>query len=175
MSGATKGSLSIESLYSDHHSWLQNWLGRRLGCPAQAADLAQDTFVRLLTQPRPLNNLSSARSYLRTVAGRLCVDLWRRQSVEQAWLEVLASRPEALAISPEEHTIIVETFCEIDAMLQRLPKKVATAFILSQIEGLSYKQIANKLNVSERTIKSYMAKAMLECMLIEARYHHSVT
>ena len=175
MPGMTPQSLSVETLYSEHHGWLQNWLSRRLGCPSLAADLAQDTFVRLLSHPRQLNNLGTARSYLRTVAGRLCVDFWRRQSVEQAWLEVLASRPEPLAISPEEHAIIVETFCEIDEMLQRLPKKVAAAFILSQIEGLSYKKIAVKLNVSERTIKNYMAKAMLECMLIEARYHHSVT
>lgn len=172
---ATTGSLPVETLYNENHGWLQNWLNRRVGCPALAADLAQDTFVRLLANPRPLNNLSAARSYLRTVAGRLCIDLWRRQSVEQAWLEVLAARPEALDISPEEHAIIVETFCEIDEMLHRLPEKIAKTFVLSQIDGLTYKQIAAQLNVSERTIKSYMAKAMLECMLIEARFHHSVS
>ncbi|WP_066737312.1 sigma factor [Cupriavidus sp. D384] len=47
----TRGSLfpsTIESLYCDHHSWLKGWLHRRLGSAEQAADLAQDTFVRLL-------------------------------------------------------------------------------------------------------------------------------
>ena len=77
-------------------------------------------------------------------------------------------------ISPEDSAIIIETFCELDDMLRRLPEKVATAFILSQIEGLTYRDIALKLNVSERTIKNYMARAMMECVLIEARFHEAV-
>ncbi|KGK40892.1 hypothetical protein LH51_12040 [Nitrincola sp. A-D6] len=161
-------------LYSDHKSWLHKWLCRRVGCQDLAADLAQDTFVRLLLKPRSLDNLDSARSYLRTVAGRLCIDMWRRRAVEQAWLEVLATRPEEVDLSPEDHAIIVESFCELDAMLQSLPEKVANAFILSQVEGLTYKQIATQMQVSERTIKTWMARAMLECVLIEARFYEAV-
>lgn len=59
MPGMTPQSLSVETLYSEHHGWLQNWLSRRLGCPSLAADLAQDTFVRLLSHPRQLNNLGT--------------------------------------------------------------------------------------------------------------------
>lgn len=163
----------VGSLYSNHQSWLHRWLSHRVGCPDLAADLAQDTFVRLLAKPRSLDNHDSARSYLRTVAGRLCIDMWRRKAVERAWLEVLANRPEKVDISPEEHAILIETFCELDAMLQRLPEKVATAFILSQVDGLTYKQIAAQMQVSERSIKAWMAKAMLECVLIEARFYEA--
>ncbi|MFA5632185.1 MAG: sigma-70 family RNA polymerase sigma factor [Porticoccaceae bacterium] len=163
-----------EQLYRRHHSWLHSWLCRRVGCRELAADLAHDTFLRLLTKPRHLDNIDSARSYLRTVANRLCIDMWRRKAVEQAWLEVLAARPEPLDLSPEDHAIIVETFCELDDMLRRLPEKVATAFVLSQMEGLTYKQIAEKIAVSERTVKTWMAKAMLECLLIEARFHEAL-
>ncbi|MAX55914.1 MAG: RNA polymerase subunit sigma [Alcanivoracaceae bacterium] len=172
--GTSPGTQPLEALYHEHHPWLQRWLQRRLGCHALAADLAQDTFIRILTRPRPLNNVNTARSYLRTIAERLCIDLWRRQSIEQAWLDVLASRPQEMDISPEDSAIIIETFCELDDMLRRLPEKVATAFILSQIEGLTYRDIALKLNVSERTIKNYMARAMMECVLIEARFHEAV-
>jgi len=161
---------SIDRLYTEHHSWLYRWLSRRLDCAFEAEDLTQDTFLRVFTQPRKLDNIPKARSYLRLVADRLCIDLWRKRSVEQAWLEVLAEQPEAFAISPEHQAIIVETFCEIDEMLQRLPERVATAFVLSQIEGLTYREIAVRLEVSERSVKSYMAKAMLECMRIEIRY-----
>ena len=40
---------SLEKLYQNNFSWLQNWLRERLSCSHQAADLAQDTFVRLLS------------------------------------------------------------------------------------------------------------------------------
>ena len=39
---------ALHTLYSDHHHWLTGWLRRRLGCPQNAADLAQDTFVKVL-------------------------------------------------------------------------------------------------------------------------------
>lgn len=90
----------LHTLYSDHHHWLKSWLRRRLGNDTDAADLAQDTFIRILNNPRRLENMASARSYLQVVADRLCIDLWRRKSVEQAWLDVLTSQPEAVAVSP---------------------------------------------------------------------------
>lgn len=37
----------IDSLYRDHHGWLQGWLRHRLGDRERAADIAQDTFLRL--------------------------------------------------------------------------------------------------------------------------------
>lgn len=165
----------IQSLYTHHHGWLKTWLRRRLGNDSDAADLAQDTFVRLLSSQRALKNPESPRGYLQVIANRLCIDLWRRKSIEQAWLEVLASRPDSLEISPEEHAIVLETFYELDAMLQRLPQQVATAFILSQVDGLTYREIAERLSVSERSVKNWMAKAMLECLLLEARFHESMT
>ena len=39
---------SLHSLYRDHHSWLQNWLRRQLGNTWDAADLSQDTFIKVL-------------------------------------------------------------------------------------------------------------------------------
>ncbi|WP_439645857.1 sigma factor [Methylobacillus glycogenes] len=42
---------ALHSLYSNHHGWLYGWLKRKLGDAGDAADLAQDTFVRILTAP----------------------------------------------------------------------------------------------------------------------------
>ena len=39
---------AIGQLYHAHHAWLRGWLSRRTGCREHAADLAQETFVRLL-------------------------------------------------------------------------------------------------------------------------------
>ena len=165
----------VGEFYSHHHGWLRGWLCKRVGCHELAADLAQDTFLRLLAKSQLPADLPSAKHYLRTVANGLCIDMWRRKSVEQAWLDTLASRPEDVELSPEDQLIIVETLCEIDEMLSRLPANVANAFIWSQIDGLTYKQIAMQLSVSERTVKNYMSKAMLECLLIEMRFHDAST
>lgn len=161
---------STETLYLDHHGWLQQWLHRRLGNAADAADLAHDAFVRLLTRPVPrgFGSVGEARAYLRTAAGGLCVDLWRRRQVEQAWLDTLASLPEHVAPSAEHQAIVIETLLDISAMLGRLPDKAATAFLRAQVDGAPYREIAADLAVSERMVKKYIAQAMLECALIEA-------
>ena len=125
---------SIETLYQDHHGWLRGWLQRRLGNAADAADLAHDTFVRVLARPRGIEGGEGGqRAYLTTIARGLLVDHWRRQRLEQAYLEALAARPEAVAPSEEARAIILETLFEIDAMLDRLPPKVSQALSLIHI------------------------------------------
>ncbi|WP_078473862.1 sigma factor [Pseudomonas sp. MF4836] len=70
----------IAVLYGDHHGWLVGWLRARLGCSQQAADLAQDTFVRLLLadpQKSVGSPLKEPRHFLVTVAKRVMIDGWR--------------------------------------------------------------------------------------------------
>lgn len=62
--------------------------------------------------------------------------------------------------------MIVETLLEIDAMLNRLNPKARQAFLLAQIDGLTYREIATQLDVSERMVKKYMAAAMIHCLLL---------
>ena len=161
----------VEQLYKNHHSWLHSWIRQKIGCHDTAADLAHDAFLRIISRKKiiSLDSFAGAQRYLRTIGNGLCVDMWRKKAIEQAWLESVAHQPQQLAISAEQHTLIVETLCEIDQMLQRLPTKVANAFIMSQIDGLTYQQIALKLEVSVRMVKKYMARAMLECVLLEAQ------
>ena len=159
----------LEHLYSDHHDWLQRWLHRRLGNAADAADLAHDAFLRLLTTPRYFNSAPEARTYLRTMANGLCVDLWRRRSIEQAWLDALAARPEAMVPSPEHQALVLEALLEIDTMLRSLPPKAACAFMLAVGGDMTHKEVARELGVSTRTVTTYIAQCMLHCLHLEAR------
>ena len=52
-------------------------------------------------------------------------------------------------------------------MLRTLPAKARTAFLLAQVHGLTYREIAGQIAVSERTVKKYMAQAMYQCLLLE--------
>ncbi|OZI40402.1 RNA polymerase subunit sigma [Bordetella genomosp. 1] len=161
---------SMAVIYCDHHEWLQGWLRRRLGNAADAADLAHDAFLRLLSKPasQGFKSFPEARAYLRAMGNGLCADFWRRREVEQAWLDALAARPDAFEPSPEQRALIIETLMEIGTMLSRLPQKAATAFIMAQVDGVPYRDIAQTLQVSERMVQKYVARCMLQCALIEA-------
>lgn len=163
----------IHSLYSNHHSWLKGWLRGRLGNVMDAEDLAQDTFIRIIRSPQDIGELREPRRYLITVAKGLTVDLFRRRSLERQYLEALATQPESLWPSEEERLLMLETLVELDNMLAGLGTKVREAFFLSQIEGLTYPCIAKMLDISLRTVKNYMAKAMEHCCLYRLLHGHN--
>ena len=159
---STLAQQSVDTLYVTHHSWLRGWLRRKLGCREQAAELAHDTFVRIITA-RNAAEIREPRDYLATIAKGLVFDLFRKQALERAYLEVLASLPEASLPSLEERALMWEALLQIDRMLDGLKPKVRQAFLLSQLEGLSYAEIAFKLQVTKRTVSNYMTTALEHC------------
>ncbi len=162
MATADTISQEIESLYSNHHSWLCGWLRKKLGTHCDAVDFAHDTFLRILTS-RDLFCIREPRAYLATVAGGLVAHHYRRRAIEKAYLDALTSLPEPETPSPEYSAILLETLIEIDQLLDKLPLKARRAFLLAQLEGLTYAEIAQQLGVSVSMIKQYMLRATQHC------------
>jgi RNA polymerase sigma-70 factor (ECF subfamily) len=155
----------LHRLYSEHNGWLNGWLRARLGDSSDAADLAQDTFVRVLTA-RNVEAIREPRTYLSAIARALMIDKFRRRAVEQAYLQTLALRPEPLDISPETRLLILETLTAVDAMLDNLGERTRSIFLMLQLEGLSYIAAAERLGVSVTTVKKHMIRAMTHCLLL---------
>lgn len=153
----------VEHLYLQHHSWLKGWLQRRLGEAADADDLAQDTFVRIIRVRSPVNQLRQPLAYLATIANGLLVNRWRRLAVERAYAEALAAQPDRFALSEEERYLLIETLTEIDALLHGLSPRVREVFLLSQLDGLTYRQIAAQMGLSIDQVQKSMFKAFGRC------------
>ncbi|SDO04684.1 sigma-70 family RNA polymerase sigma factor [Pseudomonas jinjuensis] len=156
---------ALHTLYSEHHGWLQGWLRRRLDNASDAADLAQDTFFRIL-KARNAAKIREPRDYLATIAKGLMIDHFRRRSLEQAYLDTLALLPEEEHPSPETQALLFEALMEIDRMLDGLGAKVKCTFLLAQLDGLTYAQIAERQGISLRTVNNHMARAMEHCCLM---------
>lgn len=153
----------VERLYIAHHGWLKGWLHRRLGGHADAEDLAQDTFVRVMRSRSPLADLRQPLAYLATIANSLLVNRWRHQAVERAYLEALAARPERVAPSEEERLLLIEALVEVDELLHGLAAQVREIFLMSQLDGLTYPQIAAHLGLSVNQVQKAMGKAFAAC------------
>ncbi|MNO51503.1 putative RNA polymerase sigma factor FecI [compost metagenome] len=156
---------ALHRLYDEHHGWLQGWLRKRLSCAEHAADLAQDTFLRVLLNRKAVE-LREPRAYLSSIARSLMIDQFRRRSLEQAYLEALALQPEAVDISPETRHLIIETLVEIDVMLDGLGQRGREIFLMAQLDGLSYVEIGRRLKLSVNTVKKHFVRAMTQCLLL---------
>lgn len=153
----------IGRVYADHSSWLRRWLSLRTRCPHKAADLAQDTFCRLLETglPRPLRD---TRNYLSVVARRLLIDDVRRRDIEQAYLCALsATNGHADELTPERIIAAVSLLDGLLQLLGGLSGPVREAFLLRRIDGLTHDEIADRLGISDRTVKRHIARAYAVC------------
>lgn len=155
---------TLETLYRSHHGWLQAWLRRRVRCSEQAADVAQDTFVRLLTAGDSAPP-EQPRAYLATIAKRLLINMARRKRLEQAYLEELAAAvaTTAQAPSPQDIVEVLEALYAIDAALAQMKWRAREAFKLRHLAGLGQAEIAVRLGVTVRTVQNYLVEAMLLC------------
>ncbi|MGB3069054.1 MAG: sigma-70 family RNA polymerase sigma factor [Ottowia sp.] len=153
-------------MYAQHNHWLVAWLQRKLGNSSDAADLAQDTFTRIWVSAKTqaIEDIRKPRAYLTTVAKRLVINHLERRSLESAYLASLQLLPEACELSVEARAILLETLQELDALLNALPAKVRTAFLMSQLDGMSYEDIAAHMQLSVRTVTRYMAQGFRQCL-----------
>lgn len=158
----------FQTLYRGHHHWLQSWLRKKLGCPEQAADIAQDTFVRVLAaeNERPLQQILEPRAYLTTIAKRLMVDFFRRADLERAYLAELAALPGALQPSPEQRLQALQLLQEMDQMLDGLSPRVRQAWLYSRLDGLKHADIAELMDVSVPRVRQYLARAARQAYIL---------
>lgn len=155
----------IHDLYSEHHGWLLGWLRRKLGCAHNAADVAQDTFARILATRESVGAIREPRAYLSTTARRLMIDQARRRQIESAYLQELMLTVDTLQgfQSPEQLHATLQALEQIAFLLEGLAEKPRQAFVLYYLDGLTQRQIASQLRLSERTVRKYLIQALLHC------------
>ncbi len=165
----TTASLTFESLYGTHHGWLKSWLTRKLQSAFDADDIARGHFFAGNEQR---NALDDPRSSLFPVHYRQTRD-GGPVSPKRAGKSVsgdAGAYAGGVAPSPEERESQLETLQLVDSMLDGLNGKTREAFLLSQLDGLTYSEIAHKLGVSVSSVKKYVAKAVEHCLLFRLEH-----
>lgn len=155
----------LHHLYSEHHGWLLSWLRKKLGCGHHAADVAQDTFMRILSAPQALFGMSTPRAYLVTTARHLMADRAKRDAIEQAYLAELTlwCENDQFAITPEESAVALQTLMLLGQALENLSERARQAFLLHFFDGETHAAIAATLGVSTKSVQKYLAQSLVAC------------
>jgi len=140
------------------HDDLVKFLARRTTTPADAQDLAQEVYLRLLRVDR-LGLVRQPRSYVLRIAANLLYE-WRlkaRQSRPHHPADVLDDLPSP--DDPERDTAAALRGIRLADELSRLSEPVRIALVLQVRDGLSYEEIAAKMAVTPRMVKRYLLAA----------------
>lgn len=154
----------LSLIFLSDYRWLTEKLRRRIAYGCEAEDVASEAFLRLASLPN-LANVQEPRAMLTTLAKRVLYENWRRRDLEKAYLTALASKPEFHHPSPEEQQLLMEALLTIDQALDGLSIKARQAFLFSQLDGMTYADIAVQLDVSASMVRKYIAKALTNCYL----------
>lgn len=144
----------IAAWADEWHDDLVKFLSRRTTTSADAQDLAQEVYLRLLRVER-LDLVEQPRSYLLRIAANLLHE-WRLKARQTRVhrsdeLESLVSEDD-----PQYGAATQARNLRLTAELNRLPPAIRAALVLQIRDGLSYSQIAEQMNVSPRMIKRYL-------------------
>lgn len=162
-----KGDLdAFRQLYERFIQKILNYLYRMTGSKDEADDLAQDTFVLAYRKIGDLKNPERFQSWIFRIAQNNVYQLYRGKKVHVESIDQEESQElsdfQKLATplkSPEDAVLTEELEQLITDVIQELPEKYRTVFILSAIEKLSYQEISNIVERSLASVKSDIHRA----------------
>jgi RNA polymerase sigma-70 factor (ECF subfamily) len=161
----------VKRLFAEHHGALQAFFRRRAGCQLEAADLAQEVYLRML-RVSDMNAIRDLESYLFGVASHVAKEHaareWRRGTtvdVNDATIqEQIAELPSFGGQIDAEQRVK-----RLREVLRQLPPKCHAAVVLQYRNGLSYVEIAERLGISTHMVKKYLGQALGHCRRRMAR------
>lgn len=149
-------------LFNKYRGVLLSHLTRLVRSPEDAAELMQETYLRIMSRAQLAEFESIARAYLFQTATNLARDHFRRQRWRAH--EPLESVPEPEAprtsSSPEELALWGEAMELLGAALRAMPEATRAVFVRARLDNRSYANIARELGISVRTVERRMSEAM---------------
>lgn len=153
----------VEELFARFRLPLLRYLCGLLARRADAEDVLQETYARLLAVEALDRTLSRARSYLFTVATNLAHDRYRRRlDVVLGGDDRDEDRPRSEA-TPEDIVELAQALDIVRRTLLELKPRCRTVFVLRTAEGLGYEEIAARLGISKRTVEREIRHALDVC------------
>src|SRR5690554_5808381 len=166
---------AFEQLYKQHSRPLLAMLDKRLADPQEADDILQELFVKVWERRAQVDPEKPFAGYLYRIGQRMVVDHYRRLArLAVVHNEVQHGQTE-LSNSTDEQVAHKETEALLQQAVAQLPKQQGRAFRLCKLEGKSYKEAAEIMQISPETVHAHLAKAMQSVKAYFQTNHYPLT
>ena len=163
--------LSFEEIFQRYSSMVFGLVFHILGDREEALDVSQEVFLTIYRKIDTFRGESSLKTWIYCIAvsraanrsrwwnrlrrrGTVSLEDHLSKGTERSYFDSLKSSIQ----SPEEALLVQEELAEINRMLQQLPLQQRIAIVMRDIEGFSYEEIAESMNISLGTVKSRIAR-----------------
>ncbi len=160
---------AFEELHRRYVGSIYRLVRRKLGDALLAEDISQETFLKALRMLDRVDDSFNFGGWVHTVARNLCYDELRRrqrdlrvEENEEDETDLLASLPStSRSFDPVQMQESNELRRQVWTVAQRLPEKYRLVLTLRELQGLSYRQIATILKMSESAVETLLYRARL--------------
>lgn len=144
-------SLVFKAIYFRYHDRIYSFLCSKTRTDI-AEDLAQDVFCKLWEKRETISEQGHLKAYLFTISLNRFRDHIKKKSSSE-----LSTDTCSFEGSVNNQSALIQ---DIKYSIEEMPDKIQTVFLLSRFEGYKYQEIADILNVSIKTVESYLSKAL---------------
>jgi RNA polymerase sigma-70 factor, ECF subfamily len=141
-------TVSLESIYNDFHTNLYRFIAGRVSDGDTAEDILQDVYLKIHSHISGLRETDRLESWIYQIARNAIIDTYRRVRPQDELTETLASPLD------DESEAVSELASSVRGMLNCLPDAYRQALELTEFQGLSQVELADKLNISVSGAKS---------------------
>lgn len=155
-------SLAFDALFRLYHNKILVFATHYVGREADAKDITQEVLYTIWERRDQITHING---YIFRVARNACLDYLQKKKQllsldddyvqKQAWIQYVSLTDDTAASVIEK-----ELEAQIEKSIDQLPEKCRRVFILSRIEGYQQSEIANKMDISLKTVEAHMTKAL---------------
>lgn len=150
---------AFEFLYSEYYNELCVFAQSLVRASDEAEDIVQNVMISLWEKRATLTISKSLKSYLYRAVYNGFVNLYRKKRKEITALHEV--RYQAMMVFSElDNSVIEKKMVFLNAEIDKLPKKCREIFVMSKKQGLKYREIAEELQISIKTVEAQMSRAL---------------
>lgn len=148
-----------ERLYKLYYNELCSYVSSLTKSSASAEDIVQNVMLKIWKSKHNLNINGSLKNYLYRSCYNEFVDTYNKRKKELNYVDSV--QKEVLEFFLEDESdFIIEKTKHVHIEIEKLPPKCKEIFVLAKINGFKYKEIAEQLDISIKTVETQMTKAM---------------
>lgn len=151
---------AFETIFNLYHSRVYAFAQSLLNSSQDAEEIVQNVFLALWNQRKNLNISGSFTSYIFSIARHMVYEHIRQKINKEAFSEYYLEHNVEYSFITEEEVAYNELESKIQQCIDLLPERRREIFVLSRIEKLTYKEIAERLNISENTVDTQIRHAL---------------
>jgi RNA polymerase sigma factor (sigma-70 family) len=151
---------TFASLHRSHAAPLRNFLFYKTGSLEKASDFTQDAFMKLWVNCSKVV-FDKAKSYLYTIANRIFLDHYDHQKVVLKFEKRSDTKESSMELNPEYAYREAEFKAHLESVISDLPEKQRMVFLMSRIDKMANKEIAEALDLSIKTVEKHISSALI--------------